>query len=221
MSPGRVALWPGSTDRRRVNPSSICPVGCRSQTGMPATEVVPQIDVLCWDGSTPARRGGRSGQGLSGGDCSLFGESGWDEDGGSKAKMWLVVSAEAGFEGGCRCDELVRSGFERFFSFLKIFFTTCQTCDFFDGSANGTGSQMRDDSPLQETDKLPPTSARDAHSLPNKGRWWRGVVASCRCSARPPAPARGCCVRASCPRAQQCHEPPHCKGLLGMAHVSI
>lgn len=33
---------------------------------------------------------------------------------------------------------------------------------------------MRDDSPLQETDKLPPTSAQDAHRLPNKGRWCLG-----------------------------------------------
>lgn len=33
---------------------------------------------------------------------------------------------------------------------------------------------MRDDSPLQETDKLPPTSAQDAHTLPDKGRWRLG-----------------------------------------------
>lgn len=40
---------------------------------MPATEAVPQISVTCWDGSQPARRGARSGQGLSGGDSAFLG----------------------------------------------------------------------------------------------------------------------------------------------------
>lgn len=58
-----------------MNPSYICLLGCRSQTVMPAMEVVPQITVTCWNGSTPVRRHGRLGQRVSGGDFSLFGKS--------------------------------------------------------------------------------------------------------------------------------------------------
>lgn len=52
-----------------MNPSCISPPRLGSDAGarrgMPAAEAVTQIAVTCWDGSKPARRGARLGQGVS------------------------------------------------------------------------------------------------------------------------------------------------------------
>lgn len=77
-----------------------------------------------------------------------------------------------------------------FSSLFCFFFATCQTCDFLMAVQMEPARRCEMTAPLQETDKLPPAPAQDAHRLRTKAA--RGGAASCPRSARVLPPCRGC-----------------------------